>query len=205
MFTKFKNIDSAFKAMRVFMMVVVCACICLCGFALYKGYELAAITQSKIYVLANGKVLEAFAGEKKDNVVVEVRDHVKTFHILFFTIDPDEKVIRENMNKAFYLVDGSGRRQYENLKESGYYNNMISGNISQRIVVDSVSVDLNSYPYYVRCYATQKIIRATNVLYRSLVTEGYTRDVSRSDNNPHGFLIERWNILLNEDLKTEVR
>lgn len=109
------------------------------------------------------------------------------------------------MNKAFYLVDGSGRRQYENLKESGYYNNMISGNISQRIVVDSVSVDLNSYPYYVRCYATQKIIRATNVLYRSLVTEGYTRDVSRSDNNPHGFLIERWNILLNEDLKTEVR
>lgn len=205
MFTKFKNIDSAFRAVRLFMMVVVMACILLCGFSLYKGYQLAAITQNKIYVLANGKILEAVAGDKKDNIAVEVRDHVKTFHASFFTLDPDEKVIQENVTKALYLADGSARKQYENLRENNYYSNLISANISQRITVDSVEVNLNAYPYYFRCYATQKIIRTTSTLYRALITEGYVRDVSRSDNNPHGFLIERWNTLRNEDLKLETR
>jgi len=31
------------------------------------------------------------------------------------------------------------------------------------------------------------------------------REVSRSDNDPHGYLIERWTILSNRDLKTEAR
>ncbi|RXK81294.1 conjugative transposon protein TraK [Filimonas effusa] len=205
MFTKFKQIDSAFKAVRLFMMVVVACCIALCGFALYKSYELAAITQNKIYVLANGKILEAVAGDKKDNVAVEVRDHVKTFHSSFFTLDPDERVIQDNITKALYLADGTARKQYDNLRESNYYSNLISANISQRITIDSVDLNLNVYPYYFRCYATQKIVRTTSVLYRNLVTEGYARDVSRSDHNPHGFLIEKWNTLANVDVKIETR
>ncbi|MDP3180258.1 MAG: conjugative transposon protein TraK, partial [Bacteroidota bacterium] len=40
---------------------------------------------------------------------------------------------------------------------------------------------------------------------RSLITEGALRNVSRSDNNPHGFLIERWNTIENRDIKTENR
>jgi len=31
------------------------------------------------------------------------------------------------------------------------------------------------------------------------------RNVSRSDNNPHGFLIERWATIANKDLKTTAR
>ena len=34
------------------------------------------------------------------------------------------------------------------------------------------------------------------------ITEGFLRNVARSDNNPHGFLIERWRVLENKDLKT---
>jgi hypothetical protein len=40
---------------------------------------------------------------------------------------------------------------------------------------------------------------------RDLVTEGWLRNISRSDNNPHGFLIERWNTIDNRDLKVENR
>jgi hypothetical protein len=32
---------------------------------------------------------------------------------------------------------------------------------------------------------------------RVLVTQGYLRDVARSDNNPHGFLIEHWKTMVN--------
>lgn len=177
----------------------------LSAFTIYKSMLLASKTQDRIYVLANGKVLEAFASEKKDNIPVEARDHVKMFHYYFFTLDPDETVIKNNIVRALYMADASAKRQYENLKESGYYNNVISGNISQKIEVDSVSVNVDQYPYYFRCYAHQRIIRATSILIRSLTTEGYIRNISRSDNNSHGFLIERWSTLENRDINTTER
>ena len=158
--------------------------------------------QSKVYILANGKALEAYASDRKDNIPVEARDHVKNFHQYFFTLDPDDKVIQTNIAKALYLADGSAKREYDNLKENGYYANVIAGNISQQIKVDSITVDINEYPYHFRCYATQNIIRTTTTVTRNLITDGYLRNVSRSDNNPHGFLIERWTTIENKDLKT---
>jgi conjugative transposon TraK protein len=153
-------------------------------------------------VLANGKALQAFAGDRKDNIPVEARDHVKMFHQYFFSLDPDEKVIQSNMNKALYLADASAKKVYESLKENNYYTGIISGNISQQINVDSVFVNVETYPFYFKCYATEKIIRPSTMTTRSLLTEGYLRNVSRSDNNPHGFLIERWNTIENKDIKT---
>ncbi|HNP25094.1 MAG TPA: conjugative transposon protein TraK, partial [Panacibacter sp.] len=63
----------------------------------------------------------------------------------------------------------------------------------------------DQYPFYFTCKAIQKITRATSIVTRNLVTEGYLRNVSRSDNNAHGFLIERWKIIDNSDIKVENR
>jgi conjugative transposon TraK protein len=205
MFKQMKNIDTAFRHVRSFTLLVILGSVALCGFTLYKSYQLVGSVQSRIYILSNGKALEALAAERRDNIPVEARDHVKTFHQFFFTMDPDEKVIQANVTKALYLADVSAKKAYDNLKENGFYTNLISGNISQRITVDSVQVNINPYPHSFRCYATQSIVRATSIVSRSLITEGYLRNVSRSDNNPHGFLIERWAIVDNRDIKTENR
>jgi conjugative transposon TraK protein len=205
MFSKMKNIDTAFRHVRGFTMLVIGGCIVICCFTLYKSFSLVYKMQDKVYILANGKALEAYASDRKDNIPVEARDHVKVFHKLFFTLDPDDKVIKSNVTKALYLADDSAKRIYDDLKENGYYSGIISGNISQTLQVDSVTVDINDYPYRFRCYATQNIIRTTSIAYRSLITEGNLRNVSRSDNNPHGFLIERWNTIENRDLRTENR
>jgi conjugative transposon TraK protein len=205
MFSKMKNIDTAFRHVRGFTLLVIGGCTTISCFALYKSFSLVSKMQDKVYILANGKALEAYASDRKDNIPVEARDHIKTFHQLFFTLDPDEKVIKNNVTKALYLADDSAKRIYDDLKENGYYSGIISGNISQTLQVDSVTVDINEYPYHFRCYATQNIIRTTSIAYRSLVTEGNLRNVSRSDNNSHGFLIERWNTIENRDLRTENR
>jgi len=204
-FRQMKNIDSAFKYVRSFTLIVIIGCLSLCIYALNKSYRLVGEIQSKIYILANGKALEAYASERRDNIPVEARDHIKAFHQLFFTLDPDEKVIQANVTKAFYLADASAKRAYDNLKENGYYSNIIAGNISQQISIDSITINTEVSPYYFRCYAIEKITRATSIVSRSLVTEGYLRNVSRSDNNSHGFLIERWATLENKDLKIEKR
>lgn len=205
MFSKMKNIDTAFRHVRSFTILVIIGCILISCFSLYKSFALVSQMQNKVYILANGKALEAYASDRKDNIPVEARDHVKTFHKLFFTLDPDDKVIKSNVTKALYLADDSAKRIYDDLKENGYYSGIISGNVSQTIQIDSVSIDLNNYPYGFRCYATQNIIRTTSIARRNLITEGSLRNVSRSDNNPHGFLIERWNTIENRDISTENR
>ena len=205
MFKKMKNIDTAFRYVRGFTMLVIAGCVLISGFTIYKSMGLVSQMQQRIYILANGKALEAYASERKDNVPVEAKDHVRTFHWHFFTLDPDDKVIKVNVTKALYLADESAKKTYDNLKENGFYSGLISGNISQTIRIDSVMVDINTYPYPFRCYGTQSIVRPTSVTTRSLITEGTLRNVSRSDNNPHGFLIERWSTIENRDLKTENR
>lgn len=205
MFKQMKNIDTAFRHIRSFTLVVIVGSLLLCCFVSYKSFQLVSEMQSKVYILANGKALEAYSSDRKDNIAVEARDHVKVFHQLFFTLDPDDKVIQTNITKALYLADASAKREYDNLKENGYYTNVIAGNISQTIQVDSVSIDISNYPYHFRCYATQNIIRTTSTVLRNLNTEGFLRNVSRSDNNPHGFLIERWSTIENRDLKIQNR
>lgn len=199
MFTQFKNIDSAFSHIKRFSIFLIIACIIISGFAIYKGFEAASKATEQIYVLTNGKALSAFSSERKDNIGVEIRDHVKMFHHYFFSMDPDEKVIAANIGMALNLADESAKKEYDNLRERGYFNNLISANISQEIVVDSTLVDLDIYPYHFKCFASQRLIRSTSTVNRKLITQGYLRNVSRSDNNPHGFLIERWETLEHRD------
>jgi conjugative transposon TraK protein len=205
MFTKAKNIDTAFQHIRVFSLFFLTGCGALSSLILIKSLSDVQNAQQRIYILAGGQVLEATASNRKDNIPVEARDHIGMFHRYFFSLDPDEKVINANINKALYLADGSAKKQYDNLKESGFYRSIISGNISQEIEIDTISLNTRDYPYFFRLVAREKLIRTTSITTRSLVTEGYLRSVERSDNNAHGFLIENWTILENKDLKTELR
>lgn len=205
MFKKMKNIDTAFRQFRMFCIVFLIVCASVSFYALHRSFQLAAEAEQKIYILANGKVLDAFSAERKDNIPVEARDHVKMFHHYFFTLDPDDKVIETNLNKALYLADASAKHQYDDLKENGYYSGLISGNTSQQIEEDSIMISTEKYPYYFRYKGKQRIIRPATITTRSLVTEGFLRNVSRSDNNPHGFLIEKWRTIENRDISVQNR
>lgn len=205
MFNKAKNIDTAFRHIKLFSIILIIGCVSITAYALYSSHKTISESHQKIFILANGKALEAYSADRKDNIPVEARDHVKMFHHYFFTLDPDDKVIQSNITKALYLADASAKQQYDNLKENNYYTNIISGNISQAIETDSITINTNSYPYYFQCVGRQKIVRPTSIVTRNLITEGYLRNVSRSDNNPHGFLIEKWKTVENSDLKIENR
>jgi len=121
-------------------------------------------------------------------------------------LEPDEELNKKHITAALYLADNTGRQEYENLSENGYYSNIVSGNISQKVEEpDSIYIDVNKSPYYFKYYGKIKIIRSTSITTRSLVTEGVIRVISISAKNPHGFLIEKWKIVENKDLSIEKR
>ncbi len=205
MFQPTKNIDTAFRSMRLCMLLVITCCFIICGYAIYTNRQIAANAQDRVYILSGGRAAETFASSRKDNIAVEARDHISMFHTYFFSLDPDEKAIVTSIKKALYMADGSAKKQYDDLVETGYIAGIISGNISQQISIDSVLVNTSAEPYLFRCYATLKIIRSTSAVTRNLITQGYLRNIARTDHNPHGFLIERWETLENKDLKIENR
>lgn len=199
MFAHFRNIDTAFSHIKRFSLVFLIGCLLVCGVVVWYCFAMVKESQQRIYILAGGKAIEAFSTTRKDNLPVELRDHIRTFHHWFFTLDPDDKVIRANVGRALNLADESARKVDNNLKEQGYYNNIISANISQSMEVDSILLDVEQYPFYFRCYGRQTLLRSSSSVNRRLVTQGYVRNVGRSDNNPHGFLIQRWETLVNSD------
>lgn len=203
MFQQLKNIDTAFKHVKTFTIVLIAANLIITCYSLYKSHQTIAKTKDKVYVIAGDKLLQAISASRADNLPIELKDHIKTFHYDFFSLEPDDEVIQNNINKSLYLADATAKNEYDNLKEQNYYSGIISGNVSQRVIdPDSVIVSLLP-PYYFRYYGKLKIIRATSIATRSLITEGTIRITTPSDNNPHGFLIENWRILDNSDLTVQ--
>ena len=231
-FKSLKNIESSFRQIRLFGIVFLSLCAVITVWSVWSSYRFAERQREKIYVLDNGKSLMlALSQDLSQNRPAEAREHVRRFHELFFTLSPEKSAIEHNVKRALLLADKSVYNYYSDFAEKGYYNRIIAGNINQVLKVDSVVCDFNGYPYRAVTYATQKIIRQSNVTRlrsvtllclmifcvtyatqkifrqsnvteRSHVTTCRLLNSSRSDDNPNGFTIEGFTIIENKDLQT---
>ena len=175
-------------------------------FSVAKSYRFAERQREKIYVLDQGKsLMVALSQDLSQNRPVEAREHVRRFHELFFTLAPDRAAIESNITRALFLCDKSAYHYSQDLQEKGYYNRIVAGNINQTLQIDSMSCDFDRYPYRITTYARQMIIRESNITERSLVTRCNLINSVRSDNNPQGFTMERFEILENRDLRVYAR
>lgn len=205
-FKSLKNIETSFKQIRLCAIVFICLCAGIVGYSLWSSYNFAEAQRQKIYVLDDGKSLMlALSQDLSQNRPVEAKEHIKRFHELFFTLSPDRAGIESNINRALFLVDKSAFAYYQDMSEKGYYNRIVSGNINQTIQIDSVACNFNSYPYRAMTYARQMIIRESNITERSLVTRCNLINSVRSDNNPHGYTMEKFEILENRDIRVLAR
>ena len=205
-FKSLKNIESNFRLIRICCALFAGLCTAVAVASVGFSYAFAERQRQKIYVLDGGRsLMVALSQDLSQNRPVEAREHIRRFHELFFTLSPDKAAIESNINRAMYLADKSLYGYYRDWNEKGFYNRLISGNVNQTVVVDSMSCDFDSYPYRVTTYARQMIIRGSNITERSLVTRCRLQSTVRSDNNPQGFLAEHFEILENRDLRTVER
>lgn len=83
------------------------------------------------------------------------------------------------------------------MEERNFYADLISSSSSSMIVCDSIVLDDKSKRF--DYYGTQIIKRRTNNVKRLLHTSGHLTNVQRSENNPHGLLINMWKTMENID------
>jgi len=194
-----KNIESRIR-LATFLAAgsFLCAAI-ISATALVMTNKQVGEARRSIYILHNNVPLEAEQTDMQANRPVEYRADIDLFHALFFSLTPDDKYIEHQLARAMYLVDESGVEQYNNLKENGYFNSILSSSSILTLTTDSISLDLPRH--YFKYYGKLKIDRRSSTVVRSLITEGYLKDIPRSDNNPHGVLITGWKTLENKDLE----
>ena len=201
-----QDIEKSFSRMRALSIVSVAASF---AFAIAVGvmaFHYAEQQRQKIYVLDQGKslllALQTDAIMSKD---IEIRDHVTRFHELMFTLSPQKQTISSQLDRAFNLADRSAYDYSQDLAEKGYYSRLVSANISQQMVVDSVVFQGSAYPYQVKTYARQYVVRESTISEYSFVSSCQIVDASRSDVNPHGLMIEKFRVLENDLLETRKR
>ena len=202
-FKSLKNIESNFRLIRICCALFAGLCTAVAVASVGFSYAFAERQRQKIYVLDGGRsLMVALSQDLSQNRPVEAREHVRRFHELFFTLSPDKAAIESNVGRALQMADKSALSYYKVLQEKGFFNRLIAGNVSQMVKVDSIRCDFNHYPYEVTTFARQRILRESTVTERSLVTTCRLVNVSRSDNNPQGFMVEALNIVENKDIAT---
>ena len=190
---------------RITSIALICAAVISLGTVAASLYY-AQIQRKKIYVLDQGKsLILALQNDVIASRAIEVKDHVTRFHELFFNLAPSSENITYNISRALKLSDKSAYDYYCALAETGYYNQIIQSSISQNIQIDSIKIDINVIPYQATTYAKQYTLRSTSITESSLVTTCELIDVSRSDDNPHGLLIEKFRVIENRQINTKQR
>ena len=193
-----KNIEQKIKITKAVSIasILFAVVIVIAGFVM--AYKMVEDSRKSLYVIDNGVPVLVKQTDELLNRPVEYKSQIELFHRLFFTLAPDDQYIKENVQKSLYLIDDSGKKEYTNLKEKGFYNQIISGNSIVTVRADSIKLDLPNKKF--TYYGTQSINRKTSLIIRKLITEGNFEDIIRSPNNPHGVLLTNWRILDNTEL-----
>lgn len=203
-----KSLSDRDKVFRQSQVITTLCIVCLTIVSAASGYfifrSMSAQAQT-VYALIGEDAVMLEAVNVVDNRPVEAYSHVQQFHRHLFTLDPDREVIDRNLDAAISMGDNSVQKLIDTYEEDNFYRDLITGNISQSVVVDSIYLDMNAKPYYFQYTGEITITRPTSIVTRSLVAEGYFRDVQRSRLNAHGFLIENYRILENKDLDIQKR
>jgi conjugative transposon TraK protein len=171
-----------------------------CAIVVASCLSFAQKERERIYVLDEDTPLMARQTEQEITVDVEAKAHINLFHMLFFTLAPDDKFINYNLERAMYLCDESGLAQRNTLQEKGFYSSIISASAMFSIITDSIQFDKKSMKFVY--YGRQRIERRTTILYRELVTEGKIVRTQRTENNPHGMIITGYRTIRNKDLES---
>lgn len=205
-FEYFDTIESSFRKTKLLTIsTMVFAALMSIG-SLVFAFTYVGSNMDRIYVMDGaGQTSTAKAVDASLTRGMECRDHITRFHELMFNLSPSSEAIENNIERAMLMADKSAYDYYLDMSERDYYRRLVSANIVQQIVVDSVKVNLNVYPHESKTYATLYLMRESNITTYAFESTGRLIEVGRSDRNPHGLMIERFNVIRNEKLETRRR
>lgn len=201
----FDNIDSSFRKMKFLTIASLICAGCVCVLSVCIAAWSSEHARESVYVIEKGSAVMARRSHEDANRDMEAADHVTRFHELMFNLSPSSESIKRNVDRALLMSDRSAYDYWMDLSERGFYQRLVSANVSQEIVVDSVKVDMQSYPYGAITYGKLFLLRESNITSYQFESTCRLVEVERSPSNPHGMMIEKFLVTRNDNLGTRKR
>lgn len=201
----FRNIEDNFKTMRVLCIVCIITSGAVSIFTIANSSSILENERNKVYIVDKNGTITATRSDASKTKTLEIQSTVSRFHELMFNLAPSAVTIEENLEKAYSLSDKSAYNYVQDLTERGFYNRLISANISQQIVVDSIDVNTSSYPYRVKTFSRNYVLRESSISVYIMETSCNAVDIERSTVNPSGILLEKFTVVKNDLISTERR
>lgn len=202
-FKSLTNIKTTISTLKIIVVCLIIGCSVVSIGAVIMAFNYAEAQRQNIYVLDQGKSL--ILGLSQDvnlNQEALIERSVRSFHEYFFTFNPSKESIDYHMNYALRLADKSAYNIYNRLIENQYYNEMIAARASQEIRIDSVVLNLQVTPLRATTYGKTYISRTSNITERRIVTSCAIRRTARDSDNPYGYMLEKIEIIDNQDIQT---
>ncbi|WP_336731178.1 conjugative transposon protein TraK, partial [Chryseobacterium sp. VD8] len=133
-----KNIENRIKINKIVSLSAIGFAVFVVIAGFFFSYQMIKDSRKSIYVLDNGVPVLAKQTDVLLNRPVEYKAQIELFHRLFFTLAPDDAYIKENIQKSLYLIDDSGKKEYTNLREKGFYNQIVASSSMVSIHADSI-------------------------------------------------------------------
>ena len=201
----FDTIETSFRKLKFITVASIASGVTIALGAVYISGQQMLSNNDNIYVIDRGSAVMAARSGQDAYRDLEVKDHIERFHELMFNISPNSESIKRNLDRALVMSDKSAYDYWSDLSERGFYSRIVSANISQEIVIDSVKVDMSSYPYQAKTYAKVFMLRESNITAYDFESSCRLVDVERSQSNPHGLMIEKFRVSKNENMGTRQR
>lgn len=190
----FTWIDTAYRKTRFMTIALVVFSVITMGIVLFFAFSTVIRSRDTVFVVDQGSTVAATIASNGVQRDQEVEDHVTRFHELMFNLAPSQESHDRRFEAAFNMADRSAYEYWNDQNETGYYSRLISANISQEIIIDSVKFTMTRYPYPAQCFGKVQLVRDSNVTRYEFESSCELRDVARSRLNPHGLMIEKFKV-----------
>lgn len=176
------------RNMRMIVIVTIITAFIACTIFALLYVRVSSDNSEKIYVVTDAGSFMAKRNEYGLRYDYEVKNHIRMFFQNL--LEADQNTYTQNLEKALNLIDNvSGKRVYDQMQTSGFYDIYKKENAHTRVLVDDIQIKMDSRP-----------IKAKILLRQQVYWAGYTKDVNygavleiiednRSEKNPFGLLI----------------
>ena len=188
--TAYKNIYQVLKLNRfVTITVTITAMLSsiFSGLLVYRIYNKSM--NSVLAVNNDGSVIPIKLVDYRENLEIEIQNHLKLFHTHFYDLSPTN--YETNLEKALWLGNSSVDNVYRQKKADGVYNRLLQYSLVQHVIQTTSEIDMSQKPVSFKTVTVFEINRGTVVDRYELVTTGkvVTLDKRHFPNNPHGLWI----------------
>ena len=184
-----------YKVLRLNRFIVLSVLLMAFISSLISLYQVRKVQQdflNKAFAIGEaGTVLPLELVNQKDQLAVEARSHLDSFHRYFYDLNTSN--YKDNLEKALWLGNSSVDQVYRQKKADGVYNRLLQYSLVQQVTRVETSIELSEPPYSFETTTWFEINRGRNVERYQLVTSGELLRVDRSfPHNPHGLLITNY-------------